>query len=88
MFEKLTGSMTAVMNHTHSIALYVYNKMSAMTHNSGKPLCKIYCDTDFKDKTRQGPIITFNLLRANGDFVGYSEVREHYSQIGICGEVR
>lgn len=66
--------MVDVLNHTHSIALYVYNKMSAMTHSSGKPLCKIYCETDFKDNTEQGPIINFNLLRANGDFVGYSEV--------------
>ena len=83
MFEKLTGSMAAVLNHTHSIALYVYNKMSSMTHDSGEQLCKIYCDTDFKDKTRQGPIINFNLRRANGDFVGYSEVRECYNKIGI-----
>lgn len=49
--------------------------MSVMTHNSGKPLCVIYCDNDFNDNTRQGPIINFNLLRASGDFVGYSEVR-------------
>ncbi len=82
VFEQLIGSMRAVLNHTHSIALYVYNKMSAMTHNSGKPLCKIYCDTDFfKDSTRQGPIINFNLLRASGDFVGYSEVRELHNTI-------
>lgn len=75
VYEKLTGCMTAVLNHTHSIALYTYNNMSAMKHLSGQPLCKIYCKTDFKDKTRQGPIINFNLLRTNGDFVGYSEVR-------------
>lgn len=80
VFEQLIGSMRAVLNHTHSIALYVYNKMSEMTHNSGKPLCKIYSDTDFKDNTRQGPIINFNLLRASGDFVGYSEVRERHIQ--------
>ena len=66
--------MNAVLDHTHSLALYTYNKMSAMKHTSGNPLCKIYCKTDFKNKSQQGPIINFNVLRANGDFVGYSEV--------------
>ena len=74
VYEQLTGCMSAVLNHTHSIALYTYNNMSAMKHLSGKPLCKLYCKTDFKNKAKQGPIINFNLLRANGDFVGYSEV--------------
>ena len=46
-----------------------------MKHPSGKPLCELYCKTDFENKAMQGPIINFNLLRANGDFVGYSEVR-------------
>lgn len=73
-FEKLTGSMNAVLNHTFSLALYTYNNMCAMKHVSGKPLCKIYCKTGFKDVTAQGPIINFNLLRTNGTFIGYSEV--------------
>lgn len=81
VFEQLIGSMTTVLDHTHSIALYVYNKMSTMTHYSGKPLCKIYCDSDFKDSARQGPLINFNLLRANGHFVGYSEVGECHVQV-------
>ena len=66
--------MNAVLDHTHSLALYTYSKMSAMKHTSGNPLCKIYCKTDFKNKSQQGPIINFNVLRAKGDFVGYSEV--------------
>ncbi|XP_068716282.1 molybdenum cofactor sulfurase-like [Montipora foliosa] len=82
-FEKLTGSMLAVLNHTHSLALYTYNEMCAMKHLSGKPLCKIYCKTDFKDETKQGPIINFNLLRTNGTFVGYSEVEKMASLYNI-----
>ena len=78
LFEQLVGSMKDVLNHTHSIALYVYEKMSAMTHSSGKSVCKIYCETDFQDNTKQGPVINFNLLRANGEFVGYSEVCNNY----------
>ena len=73
-FEKLTGSMKAVTEHTYSIASFVYKKMSALKHNNGNPLCEIYCDTDFKDETVQGPVINFNLLRASGAHVGYSEV--------------
>ena len=78
LFEQLVGSMKDVLNHTHSIALYVYEKMSAMTHSSGISVCKIYCETDFQDNTKQGPVINFNLLRANGEFVGYGEVCNNY----------
>lgn len=78
LFEQLVGSMKDVLNHTHSIALYVYENMSAMTHSSGKSVCKIYSETDFQDNTKQGPVINFNLLRANGEFVGYSEVCNNY----------
>lgn len=77
-FEKLTGSMNAVLNHTYTLALYTYNNMCALKHVSGKPLCKIYCKTGFKDVTAQGPIINFNLLRTNGTFIGYSEVRTSF----------
>lgn len=54
-----------------------------MKHVSGKPLCKIYCKTGFKDVTAQGPIINFNLLRTNGTFIGYSEVEKMASLYNI-----
>ena len=37
-------------------------------------MCVVYSDTDFEDRHTQGAIVNFNLLRADGQFVGYSEV--------------
>lgn len=34
----------------------------------------LYCDTDYEDPSSQGAIVNFNILRADGSFVGYSEV--------------
>ncbi len=48
--------------------------MSRMVHANGRAVCLFYCDTDFNDPTSQGGIVNFNLLRPNGEFVGYSEV--------------
>ena len=34
----------------------------------------LYSNTDFEDSSKQGPIVNFNLLRADGRVVGYHEV--------------
>lgn len=34
----------------------------------------LYCDTDYEDPSSQGAVVNFNILRADGSFVGYSEV--------------
>ena len=48
--------------------------MSGMRHGNGRPVCVLYCDSDFNDPSIQGGIVNFNLLRQDGRFVGYSEV--------------
>ena len=73
--SRLAGPMTLVSQHTFSLARYVHGKLSDMKHSNGTPVCVLYCDGDFMDPSKQGGIVNFNLLRPNGDFVGYSEVR-------------
>ena len=53
---------------------HVHHSMLGMRHGNGRPVCVLYCDTDYEDPTSQGAIVNFNLLRADGSFVGYSEV--------------
>ena len=48
--------------------------MLGMRHGNGRSVCVLYCDTDYEDPNSQGAIVNFNLLRADGSFVGYSEV--------------
>ena len=76
-FESLNRfnlTMNIISQHTFTLAQHVYNTMVAMKHNNGKPLCVLYHDEDFTDHSRQGGIVTFNLLRPDGRYVGYSEV--------------
>ena len=75
VLHALTGGMVNITEHTFSLAQYVHHKMSDLKHANGRLLCELYCDTGFDDVTLQGPIISFNLLRSSGDYIGYSEVR-------------
>jgi hypothetical protein len=46
-----------------------------MKYRNGQQVARIYADTDYDSELNQGPVLTFNLLRPNGDIIGYSEVR-------------
>ncbi|XP_044728326.1 molybdenum cofactor sulfurase, partial [Chrysoperla carnea] len=74
LFEKLPITMDMISKHVFNLAKYVYNSMVVLHHNNGQPVVKLYHDTQFEDITKQGGFINFNLLRQNGDYVGYSEV--------------
>lgn len=63
-----------ISQHTFSLAQYVYRNLLVMHHFNGNPAVILYHDTIFKNRDHQGGIINFNLLRPNGDFIGYSEV--------------
>ena len=55
---------------------YIHDRLSAMQHYNGAPVAELYCKNHFKDPSTQGAIVNFNLLRSNGNYVGYSEVCE------------
>jgi molybdenum cofactor sulfurtransferase len=74
--SRLAGPLSLVAEHTFSLAKYVHDELSAMTHYNGAPVAVVYCDGDFSDPSVQGAILNFNLLRANGAYVGYSEVSD------------
>lgn len=71
---KLTTTMDLITQHTFCLAHFVYIKLKKLRHYNGKIVCQIYCDTDYKTASTQGPIINFNLLRSSGVYVGYTEV--------------
>ena len=48
--------------------------MVELRHSNGSPVCVLYCTGGFGSPESQGPIVNFNLLRPNGELVGYSEV--------------
>ncbi|XP_071443407.1 molybdenum cofactor sulfurase 3 isoform X2 [Hetaerina americana] len=72
--SKLVGNMANVTIHTFNLARYFYSTLISMHHSNGKPVAKVYCDTDYDNMDTQGNIVNFNLLRANGSYIGYAEV--------------
>ncbi|GFO22945.1 molybdenum cofactor sulfurase [Plakobranchus ocellatus] len=72
--QRLAGGMQGVSDHVFAIAQYFYQHLSTLQHGNGKLLAEIYGGVKFEEPEDQGGVVTFNLCRANGVYIGYSEV--------------
>lgn len=54
----------------------VHHSLSQLQHSNGNRACLLYCETDFEDALKQGPIVNFNLLRPDGEVLGYHQVEK------------
>lgn len=73
----LAGPMRLVAERTFRLAAYLYGRMSGARHGNGFPVFRTYTDTEYRCESTQGGVVNFNVLRANGDYVGYNEVSEN-----------
>ncbi|KAI1379447.1 PLP-dependent transferase [Hypoxylon crocopeplum] len=82
--RKLYGSMSRISDHTSYLISRLFRGMATLRHANGRLLCRIYNETsDFEDSTKQGSAIAFNVLRANGQHVPYSDVERSANAAGI-----
>lgn len=65
--------MKTISFHTFYLAKDLYIQLSELKHPNGKKAVVLYNDTEFDDFNKQGGIISFNLKRADGTFIGYAE---------------
>ncbi|XP_033098163.1 molybdenum cofactor sulfurase-like [Anneissia japonica] len=72
--QGLAGGINQISQHTFTLARYIHHELESYYHSNGKPVAILYHDNGFEDITIQGAIVNFNLLRENGDYVGYAEV--------------
>ncbi|KAK1934443.1 Molybdenum cofactor sulfurase [Phytophthora citrophthora] len=73
--EKL--GMTNISAHTAALRALLVDKLVALKHWNGRPICELYGANGAKPKAeQQGPIVTCNFLRADTSYVGYSEVHK------------
>ncbi|XP_029341940.1 molybdenum cofactor sulfurase-like isoform X1 [Acyrthosiphon pisum] len=79
----LAGPMREVAGRTFRLAAYLYGRMSGVRHGNGLPVFRTYADTEYRCESTQGGVVNFNVLRANGDYVGYNEVKYVASNYGI-----
>ncbi|EFA79465.1 molybdenum cofactor sulfurase [Heterostelium album PN500] len=75
--------MENIKKHTFSLIQYLRDKMVELKHSNGSPLLVIYADNHYIDSNRQGAIINFNVLKTNGQPVGFNEVEKLASLCNI-----
>lgn len=69
-------SMERISYHVFNMGKYLYDNLREMKYTNGQHLIKFYNQTEFHwdDKVLQGGIVTFNVHKFDGDFVGYREI--------------
>lgn len=66
--------METLSHHTFYLAKDLYKQLCELEHSNGTKAAVLYMDSDFTDIKRQGGIVTFNLIREDGTYIGYAEV--------------
>ncbi|KOC70306.1 Molybdenum cofactor sulfurase 1 [Habropoda laboriosa] len=67
-------TMEKISKHVFSLANFLYKSLLELHHSNGEPVARLYSDTACDNPDTQGGIVTFNLIRSNGEYVGYMEV--------------
>jgi hypothetical protein len=68
--------MAQISRHTAYLGRRLYEGMSSLRHANNKPLCQVYKEDyiDYTDSTTQGGTIAFNVMNADGSYIGYADV--------------
>ena len=74
MLQYLNLDMSKIQNHVFFLTKYMYDKLIECRHSNGKQVVCVYSKSNFVNKSKQGAILNFNLLRSDGQFVGFSTV--------------
>lgn len=69
--------METISYHTFYLAKDLYGQLKDLQHLNGNKATVLYMDSDFTDIKKQGGTVTFNLLREDGSYIGYAEVRSY-----------
>lgn len=71
--------METISHHTYYLAKDFYKHLRELKHKNGNPAAILYMDSEFNDISKQGGIVTFNLVREDRSYIGYTEVCLNYS---------
>ncbi|KAI3430783.1 hypothetical protein D9Q98_009195 [Chlorella vulgaris] len=88
------GGFPAVAAHAGAVAASLAQQLTSLRHWNGAPVCMLYGSYEALLQPQsaarqqpgvvgQGPVVAFNLLRADGSCVGYREVEKLASLSGI-----
>ncbi|XP_073830105.1 molybdenum cofactor sulfurase [Musca autumnalis] len=68
------SSIERISSYVFQLAQYAYDKLSALKHNNSQRLLKFYNHSGYDDRKFQGGVLTFNILRKDGSYIGFAEV--------------
>lgn len=71
--KKLVLCMENVSCHVYHLGQYLHNALRELTYANGKNVIELY-PNEFRDRKRQGGIVTFNVKNENGGYIGYAQV--------------
>ncbi|KAK9771154.1 putative Pyridoxal phosphate-dependent transferase [Seiridium cardinale] len=83
--KKIYRSMDTISSHTSFLTSRLFRGMAQLRHGNGVPVCRIYSEDGaaFGDPIKQGSVIAFNVITANGQYLPYSNVERLANSAGI-----
>uniref|UniRef100_A0A7N0V6Q5 MOSC domain-containing protein n=1 Tax=Kalanchoe fedtschenkoi TaxID=63787 RepID=A0A7N0V6Q5_KALFE len=82
---KILNTLTsrAISRHIASLSAYTRNTLRTLRHENGAVVCTLYGIRISEVPRQLGSVVTFNLTRSDGSWVGYREVEKLASLSGI-----
>lgn len=69
------STMQRIQSHTFTLAKRLADRLQQLRYANGSAVVKLYCgENGFGEERTQGGIVTFNLLNADGTYIGFAEV--------------
>lgn len=83
--KQIFGSASQISEHVNHLVKWLYAEMVLMRHDNGRPVIKIYKDhhSRYGLSSSQGPIIAFNIMDKEGEYIGKSAVESLAIACGI-----
>ena len=83
--KRIFGSAERISQHVSRISSHLYQALVSMRHYNGRPVVHVYQDihSTYGDGNSQGPIIAFNVLDSNGEWIGKSRFEKLAIACGI-----
>ena len=78
-----TIGINAIQRHVFALTEFLADQLSAIRHSNGKPVVELYGKHFLHDPTQQGGIVSFNVLRSNGRYLGYYRVQQDSAKKNI-----
>ena len=83
-FNVLNGlGMENIQAHVWAVTRRFYERLSNMTHKTGKKMAVIYGQHHLNNSAKQGGIITFNLKDVEDKFIRFSQVTQRTIDAGF-----